>query len=129
MKAGDRFEHEVQQEFFRNEPNYIPSPFFQYYEKWKPKWCQPDGLYFDFTQLTITIVEVKLTHTVRAWWQCRHLYEPVISRAFGTAWNVKSLEVVKYIDYSEPFPEKLLQVDGLKFESEPNLWPVMRWPI
>ena len=89
---------------------YMPSPWFRFLEVGteKPRWCQPDGLLFDFENGKLTIVECKLQHTADAWWQLRWLYLPVISKAFpGNLWDFGLIEVVKWYDPATAFPERV----------------------
>lgn len=72
------------------------------------RWCQTDGLLIQPQGGLITIVEIKYQHTPDAWFQLRELYEPVVRRAFGPAWEVALLEVVKWYDPSTFFPERHL---------------------
>lgn len=89
--------------------SYVPSPWFRYCVHNHPHWhyCQPDGLIFDFNRNLITIVEIKLGHSLRAWRQIRNLYEPVVCHVFGKQWGYAACEVTSYHDPSVVFPERL----------------------
>ena len=73
----------------------------------QPHWCQPDGLLVDLAAQTITIIEIKLRHTVIAWHQLRQLYEPVMRHLMGPQWGYSVLEIVRWYDGRTPFPEKV----------------------
>lgn len=86
---------------------YIPNPWLKFFADGKWRWCQPDGLLFDLARGRITVVEVKYQHTSDAWWQLRHLYEPVLSAIFpARLWAFDLCEVVKWYDPETAFPEK-----------------------
>ena len=85
---------------------YIPSPWYQYQEESEARvrYCQPDGLLFDQRLQRIVIVEIKLRHTDKAWWQLRRKYGPIIQHCFPWC-EVAYCEVVQWFDVSIPFPE------------------------
>lgn len=70
-------------------------------------WCRPDGLLIDLPRGRITVVEVKLRHTVAAFWALRFLYEPLIRFLFGGGWLYSVLEVVRWFDSAVEWPEPL----------------------
>lgn len=105
---GQRYEAKVQRYLVDAYPDlYLPAPWFRYKTSGSLKslWCQPDGLLLNTREGLITIVEVKLQHTSRAWWQVRHLYEPVVAACFGSVWCIAAVEVVRWFDPDAPFPE------------------------
>ena len=108
---GVRYEQAVQ-DFFDAEYGdfFLPSPWFcftAYHTGDKVRFCQPDGLHFDFHRGIITIVEVKLKHVAAAWWQTRHLYQPVVQKLFPPdLWQINICEVVRWLDPHTLFPEK-----------------------
>ena len=85
---------------------YIPAPWFQYQDagESRVRYCQPDGLLFDRRLQRVVIVEVKLRHTDKAWWQLRHKYGPVVSHVYPWM-EIAYCEVVQWFDVSIPFPE------------------------
>lgn len=85
---------------------YVPSPWYQYQEasESRVRYCQPDGLLFNARLGRIVIVEVKLRHTDKAWWQLRHKYGPIVQSVFPWA-EIAFCEVVQWFDVSIPFPE------------------------
>ena len=106
---GIRYERRVQG-FLAGSYNwrYLAGPWFRYCRAdGKLSWCQPDGLLFNFQEGIITIVEIKLSHTEKAWWQLRKLYEPVLRVAFPQPyWRFALLEVVSSCDPHKAFPER-----------------------
>ena len=112
-RAGQLYEHDVHWHFKKICQYYMPGPWLVFSEagNHRTRWCQLDGLILDFMQGRLTIVEVKLRHTARAWWQVRRLYEPVLKCILPEAnWEYRALEVSKHIDPSTSFPEKLTYV-------------------
>ena len=88
---------------------YVSSPWLRFFAEGKWRWCQPDGLLFDPQSGRITIVEVKYQHTSDAWWQVRHLYQPVLQAMFPEKlWTFDACEIVKWYDPDTRFPEKLV---------------------
>ena len=77
------------------------------------RWCQPDGLYFDFSQALIAIVEIKFRHTSVAYKQIKELYQPVLEHLFvdpnnrraGSVFSFCGVEVVRHFDPMTKFPE------------------------
>ena len=85
---------------------YLPSQWWRFSDCGSVRWCQTDGLFAQPREGLIIVVEIKYQHTPDAWFQLRELYEPVVRRAFGPAWTVALLEVVKWYDPSTFFPER-----------------------
>ena len=105
---GQRYEAKVQRYLVDAYPHfYLPAPWLRYDSAGTQRrlWCQPDGLLLNTRDGLITIVEVKLQHTPSAWWQVRHLYEPVVAACFGNVWRIAAVEVVRWFDPDVPFPE------------------------
>lgn len=87
---------------------YVPSPWLRFKTESGWRWCQPDALYFDLALGRLVILEVKYQHTSDAWWQLRHLYEPVLRAMFPSAlWGIACCEVVKWFDPETVFPERV----------------------
>lgn len=81
--------------------------WFRFRSAGAERWCQPDGILFRFLDRQITIVEIKLQHTSDAWWQVKHLYYPVLSKAFPEGlWSFNFCEIVKWYDPAVAFPER-----------------------
>lgn len=112
--AGMKYEKLVHNELAeRYDGQYMPGPWIQFQSGtssvWRP--VQPDGLIIDVNLGRITIVEIKLRHTKRAWWQLRQLYQPVVRHAFKSAdWEIGICEVFKWFHVGERMPEKFQQV-------------------
>lgn len=104
---GVRYERLVQDYLsFRFGTDYLASPWIKFFGDGKWRWCQPDGLLFSPASGRITIVEVKYQHTADAWWQVRHLYQPVLEHIFPPhLWKFDACEIVKWYDPAIIFPE------------------------
>jgi hypothetical protein len=106
---GLKYERRVHEHFLAEYPGlYTPGPWMYYKGTHGVKWCQSDGLIFDFERGAIILIEIKYQHTTDAWWQMRRLYEPVLRELFPPAlWTIHALEVVKWYDPQVPWPESL----------------------
>ncbi|MCF6237461.1 MAG: hypothetical protein L3J79_01375 [Candidatus Marinimicrobia bacterium] len=93
---------------------YLPGPWIKFLSgnSLVFRTVQPDGLIIDLQSGRITIVEIKLRHTVKAWWQLRQLYQPITQRLFPTSigWKISVCEVFKWYDAKEEFPESFVNV-------------------
>lgn len=88
---------------------YLESPWFRFWVEGRPRWCQPDGLLFDFSAGRITIIEVKYQHTLKAWYQIKKLYLPVLQTLFPShLWRFNYCEIVRWYDPNTVFPEPVL---------------------
>ena len=102
---GVRYEKKVHEEMLRLFPEwYLPSPWFEFYDRHGRRWCQPDGLLIDLTQREIVIIEVKSSHTGEAWWKLWRMYLPVVQKVFGPDFRYRCLEIVRYYDPDILFP-------------------------
>lgn len=123
---GIRYEKKVQtilDNRFGN--NYIPGPWLLFSEgrDLRPRYCQPDGILFDFYRGRITIVEIKYNHCALAWWQLYTLYLPVIRKIFGPNWTYSCCEVVKWFDPNTHVPETTRMQKDIEFAQEQD-WSV-----
>ncbi|MDE0330999.1 MAG: hypothetical protein OXL41_03955 [Nitrospinae bacterium] len=115
---GVRYERKAQGFLERQSVCYVPGPWLRFAARGdrKLRWCQPDGLYFDFGAGRITVVEIKYKHTELAWWQIRQLYGPVVAALFP-GWAIGALEVCHWFDPAVGFPEAVCNV-GQPFEEK-----------
>jgi hypothetical protein len=85
---------------------FTPSPWIRFDSHgYTNRLCQPDALGFGSSWLLV--IEIKLRHTILAYWQLRRLYEPVL-RAMYPNYTIKIIEVTKSFDPAVPWPEPLL---------------------
>ena len=97
-RQGQIYEGKVHQEFSRRYPGYLASPWIQFRDEERDKWCQPDGLLVDPNKGLIVIVEIKLRHTNQACQSLFGLYRPVVLSMFWDLYRVEVLEVCQWYD-------------------------------
>lgn len=106
--AGLKYEEKVHNWLSdRYGPRYVRSPWFRYFirGRTKPLYAQPDALIFDLQDGLCTIIEIKLRHCVRAYWQLEHLYLPLLRTLLRSAHlSFSTCEICSYFDPAEPFP-------------------------
>lgn len=124
---GIRYERAVQEYLgFRYGDSYVASPWIKFFADGKWRWCQPDGLLVDPLGGRIVIVEVKYQHTADAWWQVRHLYQPVLEFMLPPGlWTYEVCEVVKWYDPAVVFPERVVlanEVDMRHKDFKVHIW-------
>ena len=85
---------------------YVQAPWFQYQEEDEPRirFCQPDGLLYWANLKRIAIIEIKLRHTEKAWWQLRRKYGPILHHVFPWM-EIAYVELVQWFDMAISFPE------------------------
>ena len=87
---------------------YWPSPWIAYRAdgQGRTRYCQPDGIHFDPEAGRITVVEVKYSHTLDAYFQLQEKYLPVLQHMFPASkgWEFCALEVVRWFDPLVKFP-------------------------
>lgn len=94
---------------------YMPSQWLRYRGgDGKIRWCQPDGVLNEPETKTLTIVEIKYSHTETAWWQLFKLYLPVLERLFdGYGYEFRCVEVCRWYDPSVRCPQPVRLRDSL----------------
>jgi hypothetical protein len=97
---------------------FVPSPWIEFQDYHGRRICQPDGLGFHETAHgpVATVFEIKLSHTIMAYWQLRRLYEPVVRHMFPE-YEVRVCEVTRTFDPALPWPEDIalcLELDSVK---------------
>lgn len=130
--AGNRYERHAQAYLAEQLGEcYVPSRWFIYRARSHEhaSFAQPDGLYFDFERGIITCFEIKIRHTDRAWWQLRHLYQPIVRHVFGTRqWRYAVVEVVCWFDPHTSFPEAVAALPKLSAAAfDPGRFHVHIW--
>lgn len=89
--------------------------------------CIPDGV-LRLDETTILIVEIKLTHTERAWWQLERLYTPVIRAMVGPSARILRCEICRSYDPAVVFPSPAGLVNSLHRLSDDRVG-VLQWRI
>lgn len=124
---GIRYERAVHEHLqWRYGQWYLASPWIKFFADGRWRWCQPDGLLFQPELGKITIVEIKYQHTIDAWWQIRHLYQPVLEFMMPPAlWKYEVCEIVKWYDPAITFPERIVlanEVDMPHPQFKVHIW-------
>jgi hypothetical protein len=124
---GIRYERAVHEHLsWRYGGWYLASPWLKFFAEGRWRWCQPDGLLFQPELGKITIVEVKYQHTLDAWWQVRHLYQPVLEHMMPSSlWRYEVCEVVKWYDPAIQYPERIVlanEVDMPHHNFKVHIW-------
>lgn len=129
-KLGVQYEARVHwhlQAGLRGHELYWPGPWFRFLcsGETQSRWCQPDGLHFDFDRGLLTLVEMKYTHTADSWWWVEKLYIPVVRSLFpAKLWTFRRLEVVHTFDPAVSFPVSVRRITRLD-ELEPHDFGVL----
>lgn len=100
---GKKYETLVQKELCPFE-NYVPNQWIKFHNDRGMQFCQPDG-FFKFKD-HILLVEIKLRHSIQAFYQLRDLYSPLLQKYFDLP--VRCVEIVKWFDPLVFWPEKIL---------------------
>lgn len=74
--------------------------------------CIPDAV-LRLDDVSIVIIEVKLTHTARAWWQLERLYLPVIRQMVGPHARIYRAEICRSYDPGVAYPGPHTLVNSL----------------
>lgn len=108
QRNGLRYERRVQRHLSEQfGKSYLGSRWIYFREAHAPEIvqrCQPDGLLIHSEKKQVTIVEIKHSHTQRAWWQLRKLYQPVLEVLYPE-FSVQVCEVTRFYDripFNEP---------------------------
>lgn len=108
---GLRFEAEAISSLDAQLECFTPHPVFKYkvHENSTVFSAIPDGLALHPSRQELTIIEIKLRHSIDAWAQLFNLYVPVVSLAFP-GWKIKVLEICKWYDPDVKLPIKPFMV-------------------
>lgn len=107
-KLGVKFERKVQNELVSLfGPIFQLGPFLEFSsaEGKEPRLCQPDGLVLFASGWTL-IIEIKLAHTLSAWFQLRKLYQPVVTKLNPTR-PIRVVEICQLADPQVLLPEPI----------------------
>lgn len=109
---GIRFEKQIVKSLEEKYPGFISALPFIFSTPYNPRSvCIPDGLLVDKDE--VVVVEIKLRHTMDAWFQLRQLYEPVIKKALRRE-RIRLVEVCKWYVPETKFPEKYEPVQTME---------------
>lgn len=111
QKRGLVFEAKIQNEMADRYDGYVGGSWIRYYDfEGKRRFCSPDGLHFNLLDGIITIVEIKWQHTIKAFYQLRNLYYPVVRNLFSGNWSIAMVEVVSKWVRLEDYPTEVVFV-------------------
>lgn len=110
---------------------FVSSPWMKFEEpRSASRICQPDALGFHEGPKgpVATIIEIKLRHTILAYWQLRRLYEPVVKAAFPH-YEIRVCELTQAFDPSVPWPEDVVFIQELEDlrRIPPASFGVLQW--
>lgn len=113
QKAGKRYEAAALRHLVLNYGRAIPLPWIEYklYGETGPRWCQPDGLLFDFRLGHVWIIECKIRHVAAAFIKLRDLYIPLMRILLpAKLWTITGLEMVPSFDCDVSVPVADVQI-------------------
>jgi len=110
FQSGLRYERKVKQYLTGFFPDIILGPWLLFDCGSGRRYCQPDALLLG--DRGVAILEVKLRHMPEAYWQLRHLYEPVV-RVIYPKLPVCVVEICRSYDPATPFPEEVRVIKSL----------------
>lgn len=112
QKEGLRYEqrvHDVLSAIYGT--HYRPTPSILFRDISGMRRAIPDGL-LRIENLCV-LIEVKLTHTERAYWQLKRLYEPLLTRLVVPGTRIVCVELCRSYDPAVSFPGPHVVIDSL----------------
>lgn len=112
QRAGLAFEqkvHDVLSAIYGE--HYRPHPAVLYHDRRGLRRAIPDGLLS--LPGTTVVIEVKLTHTDRAWWQLARLYIPLLRHLAGRDVRLVGAEICFNFDPDTKWPEPFQVISSL----------------
>ena len=105
--------------------HFVPHPAILYNDRRGLRRAIPDGT----LRLgdILLIVEIKLSHTERAWWQLTRLYAPLLRELFPTL-TIRGVEICRSYDPNVVFPEPQHFIQSLH-ALPPRGVGVLQWKI
>lgn len=89
------------------------------------KWCQTDGMYFNFDTGVITLFEMKLQNNERAYHQLFRLYSPVLNFIFPE-WKIAPVVMCRWFDKHSLYPQRPHLIADVR-DAQPNKFSVHIW--
>lgn len=96
--------------------DYRPHPAILYEDRGRLRRAIPDGILR--IGRTLVVIEVKLSHTERAWWQLRKVYIPLLSRLTASDVKVIGVEICRNFDPDTKWPEPFEVITSLHKKAE-----------
>lgn len=91
--------------------DFRPAPSILYEDRTGLRMAIPDGILK--IKNTLVVIEVKLTHTERAWWQLTRLYAPLLRLLVNPGVDVRCVEICRSYDPAVAFPGPSATVSSL----------------
>ena len=134
-KNGVKYERTAQEYLLRAFPDrYLPSPWiaFRLRGETSTRYCQPDGLVFDWPRHVVTVVEIKYRHTDVAYHQVTELYLPVLRHLFARcSFQYRCCEMVRWFDPANYFPGSIAMVSDISLTPQHKfgvfIWKKRAW--
>lgn len=125
FKAGKDYETQAFEELARRYPNEFQiAPWIKFVDSRGERWCEPDGL-LHFRD-TVVIVEVKIKHSARAWFQLFEVYLPLIKFLHPDK-RVTCVEFTQWCDPATPYPGQYHLCPNLKVTQDPPYTNIHIW--
>lgn len=117
QRAGHAFETKVHDVLLAiYDVDYRPHPAILYSDRSGLHRAIPDGILR--IGRTLVVIECKLTHTERAWWQLQKVYIPLLSRLTQDDVVVRGVEICRNFDPDLKWPAPFDVIDSLHRTSE-----------
>ena len=127
QRAGINYErkiHDILSAIYGARYRISPSILFQ--DRSGLRRAIPDGILE--IERTLVIIEVKLTHTEKAWWQLEGLYKPLVTALSGSGTSIRTCEITRSYDPVVQFPAPHILVESLHRLPE-SCVGVLQWKI
>lgn len=126
-KNGVKYERQAQEYLdAAYSGQYLPSPWLKFRCRGEgaARYCQPDGLLFDWARHSVLVIEIKYRHTPEAWGQVNDLYLPVLRKLFERCqYQFRRCEMVRWYDPAVAVPGPYAMV------SDPMLTPASKFGV
>lgn len=106
--------------------NYRPSAAILFEDRTGLRRAIPDGLLR--VEASLVVVEIKLSHTERAWWQLNRLYAPLLAQLTNPGTAIHTVEICRSYDPEVRFPGPFSLTKSLH-KLQPNVTGIIQWKI
>lgn len=127
QREGLRYEqrvHDVLSALYQ--ANYRASPAILFEDRTGLRRAIPDGLLR--IENYLVVVEIKLSHTERAWWQLNRLYAPLLAQLVNPGTAIHTVEICRSYDPEIRFPGPFSVAKSLH-KLQPNVTGIIQWKI
>ena len=106
--------------------NFRSAPSILYEDRTGTRMAIPDGILR--IGATLVVIEVKLTHCEKAWWQLNSLYVPLLSRLTIPGTPIVAVEVCRSYDPQITFPAPSAVISSLH-KIPPAVTGILPWKL